>query len=339
MKAVLWTKYGNADGLRLDQIEKPIPKDNEVLIKIHATTVNAGDIEMRTLRVPLGLGTLIRIYVGLIKPKRVPILGQEFAGEIEAVGEQVNRYKVGDQVIGGTGFKMGAYAEYICFPAQPGENDGALAKKPNNISYAEAAAIPLGGLEALHFLKIGDIQPGERVLINGAGGSIGTIGVQLAKYYGAEVTAVDSTGKLDMLRSIGSDHVIDYTKQDFTTTGETYDVIFDVVGKSHFSRSIRCLRENGRYLIANPKLQYLLRGPWVTRKTGKAVITQTSIRSSEDLSKIAALVEAGEIRIVIDRSFPLEQIVEAHRYVEAGGKKGNVIIKIVEDNQNGNLHP
>jgi NADPH:quinone reductase-like Zn-dependent oxidoreductase len=330
MRAIIWTKYGSADGLKLGEVEKPSPKNNEVLIRIHATTVNAGDVEMRTLKLPLGLGPIIRIFVGLIKPKRIKILGQELAGEIVEIGKDVTRFKVGDQVVGGTGFFMGAYAEYICFPEQPAEDEGVLALKPNNLSHVEAAAIPLGGLESVHFLRLGNIKPGEKVLINGAGGSIGTIGIQLAKHYGAEVTAVDSTEKLEMLRSIGADHVIDYKKEDFTKSGETYDVIFDVVGKSHFSRSIKCLKENGRYLIANPKLGYLIRGPWVSNRTNKQVITQTAKRTSEDLYYLKELFEAGEIRTVIDRTYPLEQMAEAHRYVETGAKKGNLVITVVQ---------
>jgi NADPH:quinone reductase-like Zn-dependent oxidoreductase len=331
MRAIVWTKYGKADGLQLREVDKPAPKDNEVLIKIHATTVSAGDVEMRTMKLPLGLGPITRIFVGVIRPKRIKILGQELAGEIVEIGKDVTRFTVGDQVVGGTGFFMGGYAEYICFPEKPDEMDGALAIKPINMSYEEAAAIPLGGLESLHFLRLGNIQPGEHVLVNGAGGSIGTIGIQLAKYYGAEVTAVDSTGKLEMLRSIGADHMIDYTQEDFTKSGKTYDVIFDVIGKSHFSRSLKILNNNGRYLIANPKLPYLIRGPWATRRTNKKVVTQTSTRTSEGLYRLKELIEAGVVRTVIDRRYPLEEMVEAHRYVETGRKKGNVIIKVVDE--------
>jgi NADPH:quinone reductase-like Zn-dependent oxidoreductase len=332
MKAIVWTKYGNADGLKLREVQRPSPKNNEVLIKIHATTVNAGDVEMRTLKLPLGLGPIIRIFVGLIRPKRIKILGQELAGEIVEIGKDVTLFRVGDQVVGGTGFFMGAYAEYICFPEQPGEDEGVLGIKPNNLSFIETAAIPLGGLESVHFLRLGKVQPGEKVLVNGAGGSIGTIGIQLAKHYGAEVTAVDSTEKLEMLRSIGADHVIDFKKEDFTKSGQTYDVIFDVVGKSHFSRSIKCLNENGRYLIANPKLGYMIRGPWISNRSNKQVITQTAKRTKKDLDYLKELIEAGVIRMVIDRTYPLEDMAEAHRYVETGAKKGNVVITVVTSN-------
>ena len=222
--------------------------------------------------------------------------------------------------------RFGAYAEYICLPEEPEE--GALAIKPANMTYEEAAAVPVGGLEALHFLRQGNIQSGQKVLINGAGGSIGTFAVQLAKYFGAEVTGVDSTGKLDMLRSIGADQVIDYTQEDFTKSGETYDVIFDVVGKSSFSGSIRSLKQNGRYLIANPGLSQMVRGRWTSMTSSKKVIFGAAHPKTEDLIFLKELIEAGKIKSVIDRRYPLEQIAEAHRYVETGHKKGNVVITV-----------
>jgi NADPH:quinone reductase-like Zn-dependent oxidoreductase len=331
VKAIVWTKYGPPDVLQLREVEKPAPKEDEVLIRIHATTVTAGDCEARSLKFPkfpLLLGLSMRIYVGLTIPKRITILGQELAGEIEAVGQDVKLFKEGDQVFAALGFGMGAYAQYICRPEKPNEMEGVLAIKPANMTYEEAGAVPVGGLEALHFLRKGNIQSGEKVLINGAGGSIGTMGIQLAKYYEAEVTAVDSTGKLDMLRSIGADQVIDYTQEDFTKSGQTYDVIFDVVGKSSFSGSIKSLKQNGRYLIANPGLSQIVRGPWTSMRSSKKVISGAASHKTGDLLFLKKLIEAGKIKSVIDRHYPLEQIPEAHRYVETGHKKGNVVITV-----------
>jgi NADPH:quinone reductase-like Zn-dependent oxidoreductase len=330
MKAIIWTNYGSPDVLQLQEVEKPTPKDNEVLIKVHAATVTAGDYEMRGLKFAIWLVVPMRVYIGLLKPIRTLILGQELAGEIEAVGKDVKQFKAGDQVFGATGFGLGSYAEYNCVSVE--SDDSVLAIKPANMTYEEAAAVPTGGLEALHFLRKGNVQRGESVLINGAGGSIGTFGIQLAKHFGAEVTAVDSAGKLDMLRSIGADHVIDYTQEDFTKNGQTYDVIFDVIGKSPYAGSIKSLKENGRYLIANPKLAKMIQAPWTSRRTSKQVIFEFANREAEDLIFLRELIEAGTLKTVIDRSYPLEQIAEAHRYVETGQKKGNVIITIAQQN-------
>ncbi len=325
MKAIVWTKYGPPDGLQLQEVEKPTPKGNEVLVKVHAATVSAGDCEMRSLKFPLLLRLPLRIYIGLSQPKRIMILGQELAGEIEAVGKDVKRFKKGDQVFAATDMRMGAYAEYICLPET---GQGVLAPKPANMSYEEAATVPVGGLNALHFLRKGNIQRGQKILINGAGGSIGTIAIQLAKHFGAEVTAVDSTKKLEMLRSIGADHVIDYTQEDFTKSGKTYDLIFDVVGKSPFWRSVRSLTPNGCYLLAIPTLLKSMRGRWVSMTSSKQVIGGSAGYKSENLTFLSDLIEAGQIKAVIDRRYALEQISEAHRYVETGGKKGNVVIPI-----------
>ncbi len=334
MKAIVWTEYGPPDVLQLREIEKPAPKHNEVLIRIYATTATAGDCEQRSLNLPIWHRLPVQVYVGLKKPKRITILGMELAGEIESTGEDVKLFQEDDQVFAATGFtEMGTYAEYICLPAEP--EDGALAIKPANMTYEEAAAIPVGGLEALSFLRQGRIQSGQKVLINGAGGSIGSFAVQLAKYFGAEVTAVDSTRKLDMLRSIGADQVIDYTEEDFTKSGETYDFILDVVSKSSFSGSIRSLQQDGRYLIANPGPAQMVRGRWISvtsrlsnRHSGKKVIFGAAYPKTEDLVFFRELIEAGKIKTVIDRCFPLEQTAEAHSYVEEGHKIGNVIITI-----------
>jgi 2-desacetyl-2-hydroxyethyl bacteriochlorophyllide A dehydrogenase len=328
MKAIVWTKYGPPDVLQLKEVEKPTPKEDEVLVRVCATTVTAGDCEMRRLKIPILFRLPMRIYNGLRKPKKITIIGQELAGEIESVGKDVKLFKKGDQVFAATGFGFGAYAEYKCLP-----EDGVVAIKPANMTYEEAAAVPTGGLEALHFLRKGNIQSGQKVLIIGAGGSIGTFAVQLARYFGAEVTGVDSTRKLDMLRSIGADQVIDYTQEDFTKSGETYDVIFDVVGKSSFSGSIRSLKQNGRYLLANPGLSQMVRGLWTTMRSSKKVIFGAASQKTEDLIFLKELIEAGKIKSVIDRRYPLEQTAEAHRYVETGQKKGNVVITLEHNNK------
>jgi len=333
MKAIVWTEYGPPDVLQLREVEKPAPKKDEVLIKIFATTAYAGDCELRSLKFPSIMSLSMRIYVGLRKPRRITILGQELAGEIEAVGKDVKLFKEGDQVFAHTGFGMGAYAEYICRPEESEGIKGVLAIKPANMAYEEAATVPTGGLEAFHYLRKGNIQSGQKVLINGAGGSIGTFAVQLAKYYGGEVTGVDSTGKLDMLRSIGADHLVDYTQEDFTKRGETYDVIFDVVGKSSFSDSIRSLKQNGRYLLASPGQSQMVRGPWTSRRSSKKVIAGNVSYRPEDIIFLKELIEAGKIKSIIDRRYPLEQIVEAHRYVETGHKKGHVVITVEHNNK------
>ncbi len=327
MKAVVWTKYGSPDGLRLQEVAKPTPNANEVLIRVYATTVTAGDCELRSFNLPIWLRLPIRFYMGLIRPENI-ILGQELAGEIETVGKDVKQFSKGDQVFAATGFGFGAYAEYICRPETP--QGGALAIKPTHMTYEEAAAVPVAGLEALHFLRKANNLSGHKVLINGAGGSIGTFAVQLAKYFGAEVTGVDSTGKLDMLRSIGTDHVIDYTQDDFTQSGETYDVIFDVVGKSSFSGCIRSLKKNGSYLLANAGLTQIVRGLWTSTTSNKKIIRGSAIQKSEDLAFLKELIEAGNIKTVIDRRYPLEQIAEAHRYVDTGQKRGNVVITLAQ---------
>ena len=333
MKAIVTTKYGPPDVLELQEVEKPTPKDNEVLIRIYATTVTAGDCEMRSLKVPLGMQLMLRMGFGIRGPRNIRT-GSEVAGEIEAIGVDVHQFKVGDKVFGSAGMGFGANAEYICLPEKrkEGELSGGVAIKPANMTFEEAATVPFGGRDALHFLRKGNIQSGQKILINGAGGSIGTYAVQLAKYYGAEVTAVDSTGKLEMLRSIGADQVIDYTQEDFTKLGEIYDVIFDVVGKISLSRSGRSLKQNGTYLLANPVSQ-MVQGLWTKMKGSKKVVMQTSSPTIEDLVFLRELIEAGKINAVIYRSFPLEQIVEAHRYVEKGGKLGNVVITVEHNNK------
>ena len=322
MKAAVCTRYGPPEVLQLRELRKPTPKDDEVLVRVHAATVTAGDCELRSLKLPLSWQLIARIGFGFRGPRK-KILGQELAGEIESVGKAVRLFKKGDQVFAFTGLRLGAWAEYNCLP-----ENGWMAIKPANMTYEEAAAVPAGGLHALHCLRKGNIESGQKVLIYGAGGTVGTVAVQLAKSFGAEVTAVDNTRKLDMLRSIGADKVIDYTKADFTKSGETYDVIFDVVGKSSFSGCIRSLKEKGFYLLGNPGLSQLVRRPLTSMRSSKKVMGGTVSYRSEDLIFLKELIEAGKLRSAIDRRYPLEEIAEAHRYVDTGQKKGNVVITV-----------
>jgi len=332
MKAILWTKYGPPNVLQLREVEKPAPKENEVLIRIVATTVTAGDCETRSLDFPIFLSLPMRLWIGFRKPKENTIPGTELAGEIESVGKNVKLLREGDQVFGSAGMGFGANAEYICLPAKPEDMKGGVAIKPANMTYEEAATVPFGGRDALHFLRKADIQNGEKILINGAGGSIGTFAVQLAKYFGAEVTAVDSAEKLDMLRSIGADHVIDYIQEDFTKNSQIYDVIFDVIGNISFSRSNKVLKKNGTYLLANP-LSQIIRGLWTRMTSDKKVIMETANGTIEDLIFLRELIEAEKLKTVIDRRYPLEEIVEAHKYVETGRKKGNLVITVKHNDE------
>jgi NADPH:quinone reductase-like Zn-dependent oxidoreductase len=328
MKAVIWTNYGSADGLQLREIATPTPRDNELLIRVRAATAATSDTEFRRLRLPIMFAIPIRLYLGVIRPTRIKILGTEFAGEIEAVGKDVTGYRPGDQLFGYTGLHMGTYAEYMCLPEKPSALASVIAEKPRNVTYEEAAAAPLGGLEALHALKKANLRPGQKILIVGAGGSIGTYAVQLAKHFGAEVTGVDKPGKLAMLRSIGADHVIDYTQEDFTKSGQRYDVILDTIGKSSFSGSLRVLKEHGAYLNANPGLFGRIRMRWAASRSSQRILPWTGDYTVSNLLAVKELMEAGTIKAVIDRRYPLEQIAEAHRYVETGHKLGNVVITL-----------
>jgi NADPH:quinone reductase-like Zn-dependent oxidoreductase len=325
MRAVVCTDYGPPDVLQLRDVPKPVPKDNEVLVRIRATTVSTADCELRRFDFAPWIWVPMRLGFGIRRPRR-RVLGQELAGDVDAVGKKVGALRKGDRVFATTGIPLGAYAEYICLRENP--PTGAIATMPASLDYAEAAAIPYGGGEALAFLRKADVRSGQRLLVNGAGGSFGTFAVQLAKVLGAHVTAVDSAPKLEMLRTIGADRVIDYAAEDFTASPETYDVIFDVVRGTPSARMVSSLTENGWLLMANPGFLQIVRARWASRGSGKRVSISGSSGTSEDLAYLRALVEAGQLHPVVDRSFPLEQMVEAHRYAESGRKLGNIVVVV-----------
>jgi len=328
MKAIEYTEYGPPDVLQLKGVAKPIPKDNEILVRIYATTVTAGDVRVRGFDVPIYAWLQYRIQLGLVKPKN-RVLGGELAGEIEAVGKDVKLFKEGDQVFGAPALgSSGCHAEYRCLPEEGVDiKEGLVAIKPANMTYEEAAGVTFMGSAALVFLRDwGNIQSGQRILIYGASGSVGTYAVQLAKYFGTEVTGVCSTTNSEMVKSLGADKVIDYTKEDFSTSGETYDIILDTVGKIPFSGCVSSLKKTGIYLIGNPAVPSIVRGLWTSMTSSKKVKFGLAIGKTEDIIFLKKLIEAGKIKSVIDRSYPLEQMAEAHRYVETGHKKGNVVI-------------
>ncbi len=323
MKAIVYTKYGSPDVLLVKEVEKPTPKDDEVLIQVHAAEVTKADCEMRSFNFQVKWFWLpLRVALGLIKPKK-QILGGYFSGEVESVGKDVSKFKKRDQVFGTTKLRLGAYGEYVCLPASY-----TVVPKPYNVSFEEAAAVPLGGLNALHFLRKANTQNGEKVLINGAGGSIGTFGVQIAKAMGAEVTAVDSTIKEEMLRRIGADHFIDYTKEDFTKCGQKYDVIFSMVAESSYSECVKALNPKGRYLMANPRISDMLRSVLTSKFTDKTAVFVFAGEKEEELLALKEMIEEGKIISIVDKIYSVEQAAEAHRRVETEKRLGTVVISV-----------
>jgi len=322
VRAILQSGFGSPDVLGLGEVEKPAPGEDEVLIRVRATTVTAGDCEFRRLDLPLYLRLPLRLYTGL-RNRNGTIPGQELAGEVEAVGDGVTRFEPGDRVVAATLFRFGAYAEYACLPEHY-----PIALIPAGVTFEGAATLPVGGINGLHFLGMGEVGAGDEVLINGAGGSIGTYAVQIAKSIGAEVTAVDDSGKLETLRSIGADDVVDYTKEDYTRRGETYDAIVDVVGTSASSSGLDCLSETGRYVLGNPNVYGRIRGSWTSLTTDRTVAFELASPREEELRLLAGLVESGDVRPVIDRRYPLEEVADAHQYVESGRKTGSVVVTV-----------
>jgi NADPH:quinone reductase-like Zn-dependent oxidoreductase len=331
MKAIVYTEYGSPDVLKIKEMAKPTPKDNEILVKVHATPVNFGDLMARNFgnitpgefNMPAPLLLFARMSFGWSKPK-VNILGSELAGEVEAVGKDVTKFKAGDQVFAYLDVNMGANAEYACI-----SESETVALKPANLTYEEAATLPYGAVIAVSLLAKANVQRGQKVLINGASGGIGSMAVQLAKYFGAEVTGVCGTSRLEFVKSLGADKVIDYTKEDFTQNGETYDLIFDILGRSSFSKLKRSLKPNGIYLLASFKMKALLDMLWTSLTGSKQkVICTFANETTESLEFVKKLVEEGKVKAIVDKSFPMEQAAEAHRYVEGGHKQGNVVIAI-----------
>jgi len=322
MKAIVYEHYGAPEVLQLRDLEKPTPKDNEVLIKTHATTVTSADWRVRSLTVPTGFGLITRLVFGVLRPKQT-ILGTELAGVVEAVGKNVTKFKRGDQIFAFSDVAMGCYVEYKCMP-----ENGLISLKPANLTYEEAASLSFGGTTALDFLRRGKLQRGESILINGASGGVGTAVVQLAKHFGAEVTGVCSSANVDLVRSLGASHIIDHTKEDFTQNGKSYDVIVDTVGTAPYARSKSSLKQGGRLLMVLAGLPDMIWIPWVSMTSSNKLIAGPASSRAEDLRFLAELAQAGEFKSVIDRCYRFEQIVEAHRYVDTGRKKGNVVVTL-----------
>lgn len=320
MKAVIWTAYGPPEVLQIQELEKPTPKDNQVLIKVWATTVETGDCELRRYQLHNGFYMLFRPYFGLFRPSRVKILGQQLSGVIEAVGKDVTRFTPGDAVLAGVE-SMGTTAEYICL-----DENSTMIPKPDILNFEEAASLSVGGLNALHFLQMAEISPGDHVLIYGSSGAIGTFAVQLAKHLGANVTAVCSQAKRELVRSLGAEHVIDYKTEQLSDGQQLFDVIFDTIGKSPYEESLNVLKPGGMYLLANPTFSQQLKSYWTQFISNKRTSCKLAHNSIEGLEYLAQLLEEGTLRVVVDRCYAMEQIVEAHHYVEQGHKAGNVVI-------------
>lgn len=325
MKAVVYHNYGSPAVLQLEEVDKPTPSHDEVQIQVRAAEVTKADCEMRSFRFPVKWFWLpLRLALGLRKPRKT-ILGGYLAGDITAVGKNVSEFQVGDAVFGSAGFKMGAHGEYVCL-----NQNATLAHMPSNMSYVEAAAVPLGGLNALHYLTKGHLKSGEHILVNGAGGSIGTFGVQIAKALGAEVTAVDSGIKEEMLREIGADHFIDYTKEDFTQSNRRYDVIFDMVAGRGYVDCINALNPNGRYLMANPRLSYMLKSVLTTRFSDKKALFAFAGETRDELLTLKAMIDEGKLKSVVDRIYQYGQASQAHERVETEQRLGIVILSNVQ---------
>jgi len=336
MKAIVCTKFGPPEVLQLQEVEKPTPKSREILIKTHATPVNFGDalvrnfssVSPRKFHMPFLFWFMGKIYFGFRKPK-ISILGSEFSGEVESVGKDVRRFRQGDRVFGYRGARMGAYAEYLCMP-----ENGVVAPKPANMTYEEAAAVPYGAIMALNVLRKANLQPGQKILVNGASGGIGPAVVQLARsHFGAVVTGVCSTPRLAYVRSLGAEKVIDYTQEDFVDSSETYDCIVDILGKSSLARCKRSLKPKGRCLFVSFKMKKVFQMLWTSVSGGRKAVCVVSNEKAADLAFIKELIEAGKIKTIIDRCYPMEQAADAHRYVEQGQKKGNVVITIGHTNK------
>ncbi|MBU8873108.1 NAD(P)-dependent alcohol dehydrogenase [Reyranella sp. MMS21-HV4-11] len=322
MKAFVYRRYGGPDVVELAEVPKPVPRDNEVLVRIHATTVTSGDWRVRTLHVPTGLGLVARLAIGFTRPRQ-PIMGSEMAGTIESVGKHVTRFRVGDEVFGFPGGAMGCHAQYRTMP-----EDGRIARKPANLSFEEAASLPFGASTSLHYLRKAKIKAGEAVLVIGASGGVGSAMVQLAKHFGAQVTGVTSTNNLALVASLGADRVIDYTREDFTARGETYDIVVDTVGKTPVARCMRILKDKGRLLAVAAGLPEMLASVWAPLTGSRRVIAGPAEERAGDIPEIAALAEAGALKPVIDRRYRFAQMPEAHAYVETGRKRGSVVVSV-----------